>query len=85
MSFCARPRCGDLADELLQVLPPDGKVLIPLCEKHATEWKRNARYPTNDSNRDGATCTDTPSATLETEANPFSIAARPPRGGRFAF
>ncbi len=38
MSFCARPRCPDLADE---ILPVGGKVTIPLCEKHAKEWKLN--------------------------------------------
>jgi hypothetical protein len=26
----------------LQVLPPNGKVMIPLCDKHATEWMRDA-------------------------------------------
>lgn len=39
MSFCARPNCPDLADELLQVLPPDGKTRIPLCAKHAKIWR----------------------------------------------
>jgi hypothetical protein len=42
MSFCAKLGCRDLADQILQVLPPNGKVMIPLCDKHATEWMRDA-------------------------------------------
>lgn len=42
MSFCCKWGCNDLADEKLQVLPPDGKTHILFCEKHAREWKLEA-------------------------------------------
>lgn len=68
MGFCCQAGCNDLSDESIQVNPPDGKVYIYLCTKHAKSWrlkdaaediKRNPPYGSEWNKRYGKRKTNT--------------------------